>query len=191
MAGYQPPFKLTHPMLSRVAEIAELLGRWQQTDGGKLVPQLRRGNRIRTIQASLAIEQNSLTLEQVTAVLEGKAVLGPPREIQEVRNAFAAYDAMPDWNPAKLDDLLAAHALLLKGLTDDAGMLRRGNIGIFRDQELVHMAPPSRQLPKLMTSLMDWLTTTEAHPLIASSAFHYELEFIHPFSDSNGRIGRL
>jgi len=191
MSSYQPPFQLSHTMLAKVAEIAELLGRWKQAGRDTLAPQLRRGNRIRTIQASLAIEQNTLSVEQVTAVLAGKAVLGLPREIQEVKNAFAAYEALPDWRPDRLDDLLAAHGLLLRGLADDAGCLREGGVGIYQGQRLVHMAPPPSQLTRLMNDLLDWLAHSDAHPLIASSALHYELEFIHPFSDGNGRMGRL
>lgn len=191
MSTYQPPFSLNHAMLSKVADIAELLGQWKQASREGLIPQLRRGNRIRTIQASLAIEQNTLSIEQVTAVLDGKPVLGLPREIQEVRNAFNAYEALPQWNPVVLDDLLAAHGLLLYGLTDDAGQLRHSGVGIYQNQQIVHMAPPPHQLPRLMDNLLGWLANTDAHPLIASSAFHYELEFIHPFSDGNGRIGRL
>lgn len=191
MNAYQPPFTLTHAMLSKVAEIAEWLGQWKHAHRAGLVPQLRRGNRIRTIQASLAIEQNTLSVEQVTAVLDGKPVLGLPREIQGVRNAFSAYEALPDWNPSRLDYLQAAHGLLLQGLADDAGRLRQGGVGIYRGERLVHMAPPPSQVLRLLDQLLGWLATTDAHPLIASSAVHYELEFIHPFSDGNGRIGRL
>jgi Fic family protein len=191
MTPYQPPFSLNDDMLTKVAEIAELLGQWKQSSSEGLVPQLRRGNRIRTIQASLAIEHNSLSVEQVTAVLDGKPVLGLPREIQEVRNAFNAYENLPNWNPGVLDNLLAAHGLLLYGLADDAGCLRAKGVGIYQNQQLVHMAPPPGQVPRLMNNLLSWLANTKAHPLIASCAFHYELEFIHPFSDGNGRIGRL
>lgn len=191
MTRYSPPFTLDHAMLGKVADIAERLGHWRQTNRDALQPQLRRDHRIRSVQASLAIEQNTLTLEQVTAVLDGKPVLGLPREIQEVKNAFAAYDALPEWNPSRLDDLCAAHGLLMQGLADDAGRLRQDGVGIYRGERLVHMAPPANQLPRLMGNLLDWLARTEAHPLIASSAVHYELEFIHPFSDGNGRVGRL
>lgn len=191
MSRYQPPFQLSHAMLTKAAEIAELLGRWKQASQDTLTPQLRLGNRIRTIQASLAIELNTLSLEQVTAVLAGKAVLGLSREIQEVKNAFAAYEMLPDWRPDRLDDLLAAHGLLLQGLADDAGRFRAGGVGIYLGRQLVHMAPPASQLPRLMNDLLDWLAHSDAHPLIASTALHYELEFIHPFNDGNGRIGRL
>jgi Fic family protein len=188
---YQPPFQLTHTMTKRVAEISELIGAWKAVNKGALVPELRRRNRIKTIQASLAVEQNTLSLEQVTAVQEGKTVLGLPREIQEVRNAFAAYEKLDHWQPHKLDDLLSAHRLLMHGLVDDAGRFRLGGTGIYQGQKLVHMAPPSSQVPRLVGNLFGWLGTTEAHPLIASTAFHYEFEFIHPFSDGNGRMGRL
>ena len=156
-----------------------------------MVPELRRDNRIKTIQASLAVGQNTLTLEQVTAVIEGKTVLGLPKEIQEVRNAFRAYETLDQWNPYKLDDMLAAHAVLMYGLVDDAGHWCSTGAGIYRGDRLVHMAPPQSQVPRLMADLFDWLKTSDAHPLIASTAFHYEFEFIHPFSDGNGRIGRL
>jgi len=156
-----------------------------------LTPRLRRENRIRTIQASLAIENNTLTLEQVTAVIDGKRVLGLPREIQEVRNAFAAYEAMDNWHPASEADLLAAHGLLMSMLVDQPGVFRSGGVGIFRGEHLVHMAPPADRVPYLMVDLLDWLKRSEEHPLISSCLFHYELEFIHPFADGNGRMGRL
>lgn len=187
---YSPPFQLTHALSSRVAEIAELVGQWRSTQSSQ-IPFLRRENRIRTIQASLAIEHNTLSLEQVTAVIDGKAVLGLPREIQEVRNAFAAYEAMPNWDPASPADLLTAHGRLMLGLCDEVGGWRTQGVGIYRGSQLAHMAPPANQVPRLMTQLLEWLAHTEAHPLIASCALHYELEFIHPFNDGNGQIGRL
>ena len=188
---YRPPYQLTDAMLSLVAEIAVFLGDWQRQSNSALVPRLRRGNRIRTIQASLAIEQNTLTLAQVTAVLDGKPVIGQPREIQEVRNAFQAYEGLAKWQPEKLPHLLAAHARMMGGLADDAGQLRQQGVGIYRGKRLVHMAPPPSQVPRLIQDLLAWLNRTTAHPLIASCAFHYELAFIHPFSDGNGRICRL
>ncbi len=188
---YQPPFTLTHGLTKQVAEIAELIGQWKAANQNALVPELRRGNRIKTIQASLAVEQNTLSIEQVTAVIEGKTVLGQAREIQEVKNAFSAYEVMEDWQANKLEDLLTAHGILMQGLMNDAGVLRSGGTGIYQDKQLIHMAPPASQLPRLMENLLNWLTSTDAHPLIASAAFHYEFEFIHPFSDGNGRMGRL
>ena len=178
-------------MMRYVANIGELIGAWKAVNQNQLVPELRRDNRIKTIQASLAVEQNTLTLEQVTAVIEGKMVLGLPKEIQEVRNAFRAYETLDLWNPYKLNDMLAAHAVLMYGLVDDAGHWRSTGAGIYRGDRLVHMAPPQSQVSRLMTDLFDWLKNSDAHPLIASAAFHYEFEFIHPFSDGNGRLGRL
>jgi len=194
LSFYQPPFQITPTVLSLVAEISEKLGRWSlnlgEADEG-LSPQLRRGNRIRTIQASLAIEHNSLTVEQVTAVLEGKRVLGLPREIQEVRNAFATYEQLPKWQPYNLKHVLAAHGLLMQGLVDDAGRWRQSGVGIYREQQLMHMAPPPSQVQRLMLDLLAWLKQSTVHSLVASCVFHYEFEFIHPFSDGNGRMGRL
>lgn len=191
MPPYQPPFQLTHRMTALVADIAEQLGAWKAANRGALVPELRRGNRIRTLQASLAIEQNTLSVEQVTAVLAGRPVLGSPKEIQEVRNAFATYEAMDGWQPHRLRDLLQANALLMAGLVDRPGRLRDGDVGIWRGDRLLHMAPPASQVPRLIKDLLGWLRRTDAHPLVASAAFHYEFEFIHPFSDGNGRMGRL
>ena len=132
-------------MLALIAGISEQIGQLSAVDARRQTPQRRRSNRIRTIQASLAIENNTLSVEQVTAVLAGRRVLGLPREIQEVRNAFATYEAMPDWQPGSRKDLLRAHELLMAGLIDDVGQLRQGGVGIYRGDKLVHMAPlPSR-----------------------------------------------
>lgn len=155
------------------------------------VPKLRRQNRIRSIHASLAIENNTLSLEQVTSVIAGKRVLGQLREIQEVKNAFAAYAALPSWNSSSVKDLLAAHRLMLQGLVDDAGKFRSRSVGIAQGKRIVHLAPPADQVPGLMKDLLGWLRRTDAHPLIAGCLFHYELDFIHPFADGNSRMGRL
>ncbi|NMW18270.1 MAG: Fic family protein [Chlorobiaceae bacterium] len=189
--SYQPPYTITPQIVQQVAVIVELVTRWSYSDDSALTPQLRRNNRIRTIQASLALENNTLSIEQVTDVLDGKAVVGLPREIQEVRNAFAAYEQVSKWEPHSQSDLLAAHGLLMDGLVDDAGHYRKGGVGIYSDKGLVHMAPPAKMLSGLMADLVEWLASAPVHPLIASSVFHYEFEFIHPFADGNGRMGRL
>jgi Fic family protein len=187
--SYAPPYRINPAILSLVAEIAAEVGRLGALAGSGSVPKLRRENRIRSIHASLAIENNTLTLDQVTSVIAGKRVLGPQREIQEVKNAFAAYEAMPSWKPTALKDLLAAHRLMLEGLVDEAGKFRTRSVGIAKGKRIVHLAPPADRVPGLMKDLLGWLKRTDAHPLIAGCVFHYELEFIHPFADGNGRIG--
>ncbi|MFN7227554.1 MAG: Fic family protein [Synechococcaceae cyanobacterium] len=188
---YSPPLTLTPALLSRVAAIAEALGRWSARQEPSPSPRLRRENRIHTIQASLAIEQNRLSLEQVTALFDGQRVIGPARDIQEVRNAIAASDALPRWDPANREHLLEAHGLLMAGLIDTPGRFRSGGVGIYRGDQLVHMAPPAARVPALVGDLLGWLAASDWHPLLVSCVAHYELEFIHPFADGNGRIGRL
>lgn len=188
---YQLPYTITPVIVNLVAAISETIGRYTVLAEQSLTPRLRRENRIRTIHASLAIENNTLTLEQVTAVIEGKPVLGHPREIQEVRNAFAAYEALEGWHASSERDLLSAHEVLMRGLMDEVGCYRSGGVGIFQGKQLVHMAPPANRVPQLMVDLLKWLATTTEHPLIAGCVFHYEFEFIHPFADGNGRMGRL
>ena len=190
-APYAPPLTLTPALLNRVAAIAEALGRWSARQDSQPSPRLRRENRIHTIQASLAIEQNSLSIEQVSALFDGQRVIGPARDIQEVRNAIAAYDALPRWDPANHEHLLAAHGLWMAGLIDAPGRFRRGGVGIYRGDQLVHMAPPAARVPDLVNDLLAWLAASTWHPLLVSCVAHYELEFIHPFADGNGRLGRL
>ncbi|MFZ5798110.1 MAG: Fic family protein [Thermodesulfobacteriota bacterium] len=190
-ANYQPPYTITSAILNLVAEISEKLGRLTAlADSGKAL-QLRRINRIRTIQGSLAIEGNTLSEEQITAILDGKRVLAPPREIQEVRNAIAAYDRLGLWGPGEEAELLEAHRILMAGLLDKAGVYRRGGVGVMAGGQVIHMAPPADRVPALMHDLFRWLAQSDEHPLITSSVFHYEFEFIHPFADGNGRMGRL
>jgi Fic family protein len=190
-APYAPPLTLTPELLNRVAAIAEALGRWSARQDALPSPRLRRENRIHTIQASLAIEQNSLSLEQVSALFDGQRVLGPARDIQEVRNAIAAYDALPRWDPSNPQHLLEAHGLLMAGLIDAPGRFRSGGVGIDRGDQLVHMAAPAARVPGLVGDLLAWLAASTWHPLLVSCVAHYELEFIHPFADGNGRLGRL
>ncbi|MWN05727.1 Fic family protein [Gilliamella sp. Pas-s95] len=190
MSKYSPPYNITPAIINSISEISELLGHWSAT--GRLAsPQLRKENRIRTIQASLAIEHNSLSIEQVTAIMDGKHVLGPVRDVQEVRNAILAYERLLQWNSGNIKHFQQAHKLLTKGLVEYSGNWRNSGVGIYRENQLIHMAPQAERVPILMQSLFDWLNQTDIHPLIKSCIFHYELEFIHPFSDGNGRMGRL
>jgi Fic family protein len=189
--SYQPPYTITPAILASVEQIGEALGRLDTVRRGQVIPRLRRQNRIKTIQASLQIEGNTLSLDQVTAVLDGKRVLAQPREIQEVRNAFKVYETMATLQPESRDDLLAAHRVLMEGLIDQAGRFRTSVVGIFQGEEVAHVAPPVKRVAELMDNLLDWLEATDEHPLIASCVFHYELEFIHPFEDGNGRMGRF
>jgi len=190
-APYSPPLTLTPALLSQVAAIAEALGRWSARQDALPSPRLRRENRIHTIQASLAIEQNTLSIEQVTALFDGQRVIAPARDIQEVHNAIAAYDALPRWDPSNPQHLLGAHGLLMAGLIDAPGRFRSGGVGIYRGDQLVHMAPPAARVPGLVNDLLAWLAASTWHPLLVSCVAHYELEFIHPFADGNGRLGRL
>ena len=189
--SYRPPYTHTPAIIRRVAAIGEALGRlsahWER--GGDL--RMRRANRIRSVHGSLAIEGNTLSEAQITAILDGRRVIAPPREIQEVRNALAAYDRLAEWRPEQESDLLVAHGLLMAGLLDGAGAWRRGGVGVMAGDRVIHMAPQAHRVPVLMRDLLGWLAATDEHPLIASSVFHYEFEFIHPFTDGNGRVGRL
>jgi Fic family protein len=189
--AYQPPFTLTGPLVSLVAEIATEVGRLTALPEQGLDLRLRKANRIQTITGSLAIEGNTLTEEQITAILNGKPVIAPPRELQEARNALEVYEKLDQWDGKKEMDLLHAHWDLMIGLLDHPGSYRSGGVGVMSGQEVIHMAPPAPRVPTLMKDLFAWLNKTEEHPLIASSVFHYEFEYIHPFSDGNGRMGRL
>ena len=191
MSDYKPPFHMTDKMTSLIAEISEQVGRITVLQEGTISPHLRRENRIRTIQSSLAIEHNSLSLEQVTAILDGKRVLGNPNEIKEVQNAYEAYELMLRLNPASVDDLLKAHKLMMNGLVSENGRFRSGGVGVFDGEVLIHMAPPAEFVPEHIQNLFAWYQKSELHPLIKSAIFHYEFEFIHPFADGNGRMGRM
>jgi Fic family protein len=191
MTPYTPPFTITPDILRLVAEISEWIGRYAVTAAAALTPQLRRLNRIRTIQGSLAIEGNTLSMEQVTAIVDGKRVLGSPRELQEVRNAIVAYEGMDTWRPDSVNDLLSAHKAMMLGLVDRPGEFRLGGVGIKRGDEVVFIAPPASRVRGQIEDLLAWLADSKDHPLIASCVFHYEFEFIHPFIDGNGRMGRL
>lgn len=189
-ASPYPPYRITPAVVRLVGEIGESLGNLKARTGAAM-PRLSRINRIKTIQGTLEIEGNSLTVGQVTAVLEGRRVLAEPREIQEVRNAFAAYEKIPELHPHLEKDLLTAHGLMMFGLVDELGRYRCGSVGVHGPEGVVHIAPQAKQVPGLMSKLFDWLKLTDEHPLIAGSVFHYEFEAIHPFQDGNGRVGRL
>ena len=192
MRNKKPPFEITNAMIDHVAEIAELVGRLTSTNQLSSNPTLRRTNRIRTIHGSLAIEQNTLTLEQVTAVLNGKKVLAPPKDIAEVKNAYEIYERLDELDPFSVDDLLTAHGIMTRGLVDESGVFRSKPVGVV-DQEghVLHFGTLPQYVPDLIMELLEWIKNSDVHMLIRSCVFHYELELIHPFADGNGRVGRL
>ena len=192
MYNKKPPFAITNSILDKIAQIGELVGQVNAVAGLTTNPMLRRTNRIRTIYSSLAIEQNTLSLEQVTAVLSGKRVIAPPKDIAEVKNAYEIYEMMDSLNPYSVDDLLNAHAVLTKGLTEESGCFRSGPVGVVDKQgNILHFGTLPDYAPGLTMELLDWIKNSNIHMLIKSCVFHYELEVIHPFADGNGRIGRL
>ena len=185
-----PPYTITPDLLVRVEQIGEAIGR-AEAAGISQDLRLRRVNRIRTIHGSLAIEGNVLSEEQVSTILDGKPVVAPPKDVQEARNAIRAYDLYRQWNPAGEADLLHAHQVLMTGLLDMPGRYRRTGVSVTGGGEVHHVGPPAGRVPHQMANLLAWLDGTDEHPLIAGSIFHYEFEFIHPFEDGNGRMGRL
>lgn len=192
MYNKKPPFEITNEILDSITEIAELVGQVSATQGLSTNPTLRRSNRIRTIYSSLAIEQNTLSLEQVTAVLNGKRVLAPPKDIAEVKNAYEIYEMMDTLNPYSVDDMLSAHGVMTRGLVDESGCFRSGPVGVVdKKGNVLHMGTLPDYVPTLVYELMDWIQSSDIHMLIKSCVFHYEFELIHPFADGNGRIGRL
>lgn len=190
---YKPPFSITTEMLHLVSQISEQIGMIITRLGDQTPsPQLRKKNQIKTIHSSLAIEHNSLSLKQVTDIVDGKHVLGAPDEIQEVKNAIETYHLMHELDAFNEKDMLKAHGLMMKDLVKQAGHYRQEGVGVFDGNgNCLHMAPPADRVPQLMSDLFDWVKTTDAHPLIYSCVFHYEFEFIHPFIDGNGRMGRF
>lgn len=188
---YTPPFKITSRIIELISNISEKIGEINYLRDSKQNVRLRKENRIKTIHSSLAIENNSLSIEQITAIIEGKHVLGNPNEITEVKNSIQAYDLLLSLNPYKEKDLLKAHQLMMQDLVERNGKYRTDGVGIFDGERVVHLAPPADRIPELMTDLFEWLKTSDVHPLIKSCVFHYEFEFIHPFQDGNGRMGRL
>lgn len=189
--GYNPPFTMNEETTNLIVEIGEYVGTITTYDAMRPNPILRRENRIKTIHSSLAIEQNTLTLEQVTSVINGKRILGPPQDIREVKNAYEAYERVSVLDPYSLKNLLLAHKIMMEGLVKEAGSFRSGNVGVYAGTELIHAGTPAKYVPNLMNQLFTWLKQSKYHPLVKSCVFHYEFEFIHPFADGNGRTGRL
>ena len=189
--SYEPPFKITSQIIDLISQISEAVGEINSLENNPRHLELRKENRIKTIHSSLAIENNSLSIEQITAIIEGKRVLGNPNEIQEVKNALQAYELLLTLNSYEEKDLLKAHKLMMNDLVERNGKYRNEGVGVFDGKQVVHLAPPADRVPFLMADLFQWLKNSDVHPLIKSCVFHYEFEFIHPFQDGNGRMGRL
>lgn len=189
--GYIPPFTVSAKAINMIAEISAQIERFairlEQSDGLRL----RKANRIKTIHSSLAIEGNGLGEDAVRDILDGKTVMGSMREIQEVKNAIKTYELYPTLDPFNVKDMLRAHGVMMQALINDAGRFRSGGVGVFEGERCVHMAPPPLRVPALMGELFDWLKHAQDHLLVRSCVFHFEFEYIHPFSDGNGRMGRL
>ena len=191
MPAYKPPFTISNTILSLTSKISESIGHLSANFEREQSLRLRKINNMRTIQGSLAIEGNTLSIDQITAIVEGKKVLAPVKEVKEAHNAISAYSQLLNWQPHKSDNLLQAHETLMMALVPDAGCYRKSGVGVMSGDKVVHMAPQAERVPQLMSDLLGWLKETELPPLIASCIFHYEFEFIHPFTDGNGRLGRL
>lgn len=194
MENYIPPFTITNIMLDRISSIMKKIGKLDNYKDLNKMPILRRNNRIKSIHSSLAIEANSLSFEQVKDIIDGKLVIGPKNEIQEVQNAYKAYLKINEVNPYSIKDLKIMHGILTYLTINDSGVFRKGGEGVFDENgNCIFVCPPPEQIDKLMTQLFNWMKDNKEkiHPLILSSIFHYEFVFIHPFSDGNGRTARL
>lgn len=189
--SYVPPFTVSSEAINLIADISAQIERYairlEQEDGLRL----RKANRIKTIHSSLAIEGNTLSEDEVRDIIDGKNVVAPIRQIQEVKNAIKTYELYPMLDAFKEKDLLKAHGVMMQALVDKAGHYRQGGVGVFGEKGLVHLAPPAARVPMLMGDLFDWLKRSKDHLLIRSCVFHFEFEYIHPFIDGNGRMGRL
>lgn len=193
MTGYKPPFTITNEILSYTSSVSEKIGNLTAIGNMDAKPHLRRNNRIKSIHSSLKIEANSLSLGQVRDVIDGRTVLGEQKEIQEVKNAYTAYEHFSEIDPYSIDDLKKFHGMMTKYIVEESGVFRCGEEGVFSGEQCIFMAPPARLVPGLMGELFDWMREAQdfVHPLVLSSVFHYEFVFIHPFSDGNGRMARL
>ncbi len=187
----KPPYKISEQILKRIASISEKIGETKSAHLSKPPTELRKKNRIKTIQSSLEIEGNTLTIDQITAILENKRVIAPEKDIIEVKNAIKVYNLLNSFNPNSLKSLCDAHKILMNGLVESPGQLRGKSVGIIQGSKITHIAPPGEMVKPLMTDLLKYLRNDSELALIKSCVFHYELEFIHPFMDGNGRMGRL
>jgi Fic family protein len=188
---YKPPYEINTSILNKVAAIMKMIGKFSSMNNLSSQPLLRRKNQIKSIHSSLAIENNQLSESQVKDLINGKLVIGPQKDILEVQNAIKVYEHIQDINPYSQKDLLKYHKILMTSLVSDAGSYRKGQVGVFDDEKAIFMAPPTDRVPALMNDLYDYLNHYDENILIKSCVFHYEFEFIHPFSDGNGRMGRL
>lgn len=187
----KPPYKITSRILKLISEVSHKIGEVNASFIVKQSPELRKKNRIRTIQASLSVEGNTLSIKQITAIIENKRVLGPSKDIKEVTNAIAVYDQLKKFNPYHEKSFLSAHKELMQGLIKYAGQYRKSGVGIMKGAHIAHVAPPAANVPYLMKELFKYIKSSDEPLLLKSCVFHYEMEFIHPFADGNGRMGRL
>lgn len=188
---YKPPYEITYKMIDYISQIMKIVGKLSVNEKLSNKPRLRKTNKINSIYSSLAIENNQLSRTQVRDIINGKNVIGPQKDIIEVKNAILVYDQIKGINPYKEEELLKYHKLMMNHLVYDAGLYRQGEEGVFEDEKIIHIAPPAERVPILMKDLFEYVNQYEEHILIKSCVFHYEFEFIHPFSDGNGRMGRL
>jgi len=186
-----PPYQITPEILKLIASVSEKLGQITAKYLDKPSVKLRKENQIKTIHSSLSIEGNTLTTDQITALLDKKRVIGPEKDVNEVLNAINVYQRLNSFNPTSSTSFLKAHEMLMNGLISDNGKYRTSGVGIVSGNQMAHMAPPSENVPYLMNDLFDFLKESNEIVLIKSCVFHYEMEFIHPFMDGNGRMGRL
>jgi Fic family protein len=191
IASMKPPYDITPNILKRISSISEKIGEVNANYLSKQSPQLRKQNRIKTIHSSLQIEGNTLSEEQITALIENKRVIGPEKDVMEVLNAIKVYEKLKDYSYSSDKSFLKAHQQLMKGLIDSAGEYRKQGVGIVKGTKVEHIAPPHKNVPYLMNDLFEYLKDSDELTLIKSCVFHYEMEFIHPFLDGNGRMGRL
>lgn len=193
MKNYVPPFEITNTIIDYISRIMEKIGKLDNYTNFNKKPLLRKNNKIRSIHSTLAIEANSLSLNQVQDVIDGKLVIGKQKEIQEVKNAYKAYEMINDINPYSIEDLKKIHGVMAYLILDESGEYRKGNEGVFDGEKCIHICPPPKQVNELMNQLFYWMKKCKnnLHPLILSAVFHYEFVFIHPFKDGNGRTARL